>query len=166
MLNPLESKISYLNRVKAQSEVLIPVLKSLRKELGDDRANELVYGALRDWSREVFLEVGSEKEGGGFEIWSAMAEELGALTGDDIEYETLREDSEALDLNVTSCKFAQFFKDLDELELGAILACEVDHHMAAVSKQEVHLDIDKTIMKGDKLCDFRYKFYGTDGNDA
>ena len=166
MLNPLESQISYLNRVKAQSEVLIPVLKRLRKELGNDRANELVYGALRDWSREAFAQAASNKEGSGFEIWSAMDEELAALTGDDIEYETLREDSEALDLNVTSCKFAQFFKELNEPELGAILSCEVDHHMTAASQQEVHLDINKTIMKGDQLCNFRYKFYRADSNDA
>jgi hypothetical protein len=166
MLNPLESEISYLNRVKAQSEVLLPVLKLLRKELGYDRANELVYGALRVWSREVFAEVGSKKEGSGFEIWSAMDAELATLTGDDIEYETLREDAEALDLNVTSCKFAQFFKELGEPELGAILTCEVDHHMAAASQQEVHLDIDKTIMKGDRLCDFRYKFNRTDSDST
>ena len=166
MLNPLESQISYLNRVKAQSEVLIPVLRRLREKLGDDRANEIVYGALRDWSRKVFAEAGSKKEGSGFEVWSAMDEDLSALTGDDIEYETLREDSEALDLNVTSCKFAQFFKEINEPELGAILTCEVDHHMTAVSQQEVHLEIDKTIMKGDELCDFRYKFYRTDSNDS
>jgi len=166
MLNPLESQISYLNRVKVQSEVLIPVLNRLRKELGEDPANELVYGALRDWSREVFAEVGSKKEGSGFEIWSEMSEELDALAADDIEYETLREDSVALDFNVTSCKFAQFFKELGEPELGAILTCEVDHHMAAVSQQEVHLDIEKTIMKGDKLCDFRFKFNRTDNSDA
>jgi len=166
MLNPLESQISYLNRVKAQSEVIIPVLNRLRKELGKDQANELVYGALRDWSREVFSEAGSKKEGSGFEVWSEMSEELDALAADDIEYETLREDSEALEFNVTSCKFAQFFKELGEPELGAILTCEVDHHMTAVSQQEVHLDIEKTIMKEDKLCDFRFKFYRTDSNDA
>ena len=166
MLNPLESQISYLNRVKAQSEVLIPILNRLRKELGEDRANGLVYGALRDWSRDVFAEVGSKKKGSGFEIWSEMSEELDALAADDIEFETLREDSEALDLNVTSCKFAQFFKELGEPELGAILTCEVDHHIAAASCQEVQLDIEKTIMKGDKLCDFRFKFNRTDSNDA
>ncbi len=166
MLDPLASQISYLNRVKTQSEVLIPVLNRLRKELGTDRANELVYGALRDWSRKTFAEVGSKKEGSGFEKWSAMDEELAALTGNDIEYETLREDSDALDLNVTNCKFAQFFKEHGEPELGAILTCEVDHHMTAVSQQEVHLDIDKTTMKGDKLCDFRYKFFRTDTSDA
>ena len=31
-------------------------------ELGEDQANELAYGALRDWSREVFAEVGSKKK--------------------------------------------------------------------------------------------------------
>ncbi len=166
MLNPLDSKISYLDRVKAQSEVLIPVLKRLRMELGEDQANELVYAALRDWSREVFAEVGSKKEGSGFEKWSQMSKELDALAGEDIEYETLREDSEALDLNVTVCKFAQFFKELGEPELGAILTCEVDHHIAAVSQQEVRLTIEKTIMKGNELCDFRFKFNRTDNNDA
>ena len=119
MLNPLESQISYLNRVKAQSEVLVPVLQRLRKEFGDDRANELVYGALRDWSRKAFAEAASKKEGSGFEVWSEMDQELAALTGDDIEYETLREEADALDLNVTRCKFAQFFNEIGEPELGA-----------------------------------------------
>jgi hypothetical protein len=166
MLNPLNSEISYLNRVKAQSEVLIPILRRLRMEMGEDQANELVYGALRDWSQEVFSEAGFKKEGSGFEVWSQMSEELETLTGDDITYETLREDSEALDLNVTICKFAQFFKELDEPELGAILTCEVDHHMTAVSRQEVKLDIDKTIMKGNDLCNFRFKFNRTESNDV
>jgi hypothetical protein len=166
MLNPLESKIPYLDRVKAQSEVLVPILKCLRKELGEDPANELVYGALRDWSREVFMEVGSKKGGSGFEKWSQISEELDALVGDDIDYDTLREDSDVLDLNVTRCKFAHFFKEPGEPELGAILTCEVDHHMAAVSQQEVQLTIEKTIMKGERYCDFRYRFNRTDDTDA
>ena len=166
MLNPLDSEISYLNRVQAQAEVLIPVLKRLRKELGEEQANELVYGALRDWSREAFAEAASGLEGSGYEVWSAMDEALATLTGDDIEYETLRQDSDALDLNVTGCKFAQLFKALEEPELGAILTCEVDHHMTAVSRQEVELNIDTTIMKGDKLCNFRFRFNRSDSNDG
>ena len=158
MLNPLESQISYLNRVKAQSEVLVPVLARLREVLGEEQANDLVYGALREWSRAAFMEAGSKEAGSGYEVWSAMDGKLSELTGDDIDYDILRDDSEALDLNVTTCKFAQFFKELGEPELGAILTCEVDHHMASASKQQVHLDIDKTIMKGDKHCNFRYKF--------
>ena len=95
-----------------------------------------------------------------------MTEELDALSVDYIEYQIFREDFEALDLNVTSCKFAHFFKELGEPELGAILTCEVDHLIAAVSKQEVQLDIENTIMKGNKLCDFRYRFNRSGNNDA
>ena len=166
MLNPLQSEISYLNRVKAQSEVLVPILKCLRAELGEARANELIYGALREWSKEAFAAAAASKEGSGFEVWQAMDEELVALTGDDITYETLKEDVNSLDLDVTSCKFAQFFKELGEPELGSILACEVDHHLAAESQQEVHLEISSRIMKGDQLCDFRYKFNRSGGDDA
>lgn len=45
----LDPKISLLERVKLQSAVLVPVLKALRAKLGEDRANKLVYEALRDW---------------------------------------------------------------------------------------------------------------------
>jgi hypothetical protein len=86
MLNPLESRIPYLDRVKAQSEVL----NCLRDELGQDRSNELVYSALRDWSRKVFEEVGSKKEGSGFEKWSHMSEELLPLIVDDIVEKPIR----------------------------------------------------------------------------
>ena len=166
MLNPLESRISYLDRVKAQSEVLVPVLNCLRDELGQERANELVYSALRDWSRKVFEEVGSKKEGSGFEKWSQMSEELLPLIVDDIVEESIREDSQVREFNITGCKFAQFFKEIGEPELGAILTCEVDHHMTAVSQQEVSLTIEKTIMKGDEYCDFRFRFNTADENDA
>ena len=166
MLNPLHSEISYLNRVKAQSEVLVPILNCLRTELGEERANALIYGALREWSREAFAEAASAKKGSGYEIWQAMDEELAALTGNDITYETQKDDSSSLELDVTRCKFAQFFKALGEPELGSILACEVDHHLTAASQQEVHLEIDKRIMKGDELCDFRYKFEAAESGNS
>ena len=166
MLNHLESKISYLDRVKAQSEVLVPVLNCLRDELGQERANVLVYGALREWSRKVFEDISSKIEGSGLDKWSQMSEELLPLIVDDLVEEPIREDSRVLEFNITGCKFAQFFKEIGEPELGAILTCEVDHHMAAISQQEVNLTIEKTIMKGEEYCDFRYKFKTADDNDA
>ena len=112
MRNPLESKISYLERVNIQSEVLVPILKHLRVGLGEGRANELIYTALRDWSREVFKEIGSRKRGGAKEKWRQLSEELDTLIEDDVKFETIREDSEAWDFNVTECRYAQFFEIL------------------------------------------------------
>ena len=56
VINP---DISLLDQVKMQAEVLVPVLKALRAELGEERANRQVINALRAWSREVFLRVGA-----------------------------------------------------------------------------------------------------------
>ena len=43
----VDESISLLDRVKIQSELLVPLLKDLREELGEDVANELVYKSLR-----------------------------------------------------------------------------------------------------------------------
>ena len=158
MRNPLDSRISYLERVKVQSEVLVPILKHLRVELGEARANELIYEALRDWSREVFKEVGSKKRGSAKEKWRQLSDDLEGLIGEDVEFEIIGENSEVWDFDVTGCRYAQFFQDLGEPELGSILSCEVDDHIAAVGNPEVKLSREKTIMKGAKLCNFRYRF--------
>ncbi len=113
MRNPLDSKIPYLERVKIQSEVLVPILEHLRVELGDSRANELIYKALRDWSREAFREAGSRKRGDALEKWKQLTEEVDVLIGDNVDFETVREDSEAWDFNVTGCRYAQFFEILE-----------------------------------------------------
>ena len=35
------SDLPYIERVKIQSEILLPLYKRLRKELGEDKANEI-----------------------------------------------------------------------------------------------------------------------------
>ena len=158
MNNPLDPKISFLERVKLQSEVLVPVLKALRRELGEDRANAIVYKALRNWSQHLYEGMGTEKTGSGKEKWHAISEELDPLIGNDVDIEYLRDDEEALDFNVTGCRYAQFFRQLEEPELGAILTCEVDDHVVAVGFPEVKLSRPQTIMRGADHCQFRYRF--------
>jgi hypothetical protein len=154
----LDPKISLLERVKLQSAVLVPVLKALRAELGEDRANKLVYEALRDWSRCVYEELASRKSGCGKDKWREISEELDPLIGQDVEVEYLRDDTEARDFNVTGCRYAQFFLQLGETELGSILTCEIDDHVAAVGYPEVELNRPQTIMSGSQQCHFRYRF--------
>jgi hypothetical protein len=166
MKNPLESKVSYLECVKIQSEVLVPILNHLRDELGNERANELVYSALRNWSGKVFAEVGATKSGSAKDKWQQMTIELDELIGDDVDVEEIQENVEVRDFNVTGCRYAEFFRSIDEPELGSILSCDVDGHIAAVGSPHVSLSIKKTIMKGSTFCDFRYKFSQAHGYDT
>ena len=50
-----------------------------------------------------------------------------------------------------------FFRQLGEPELGAVLLCESDLHVAEVGSPEVELTRTQTIMQGAGYCDFRYR---------
>ena len=72
--------------------------------------------------------------------------------------EMLRHDKEALEFDVTHCRFADFFRALGEPELGALLICETDFDIAAAGSGEVTFTRDRTIMQGAPSCTFRYRF--------
>jgi len=76
----------------------------------------------------------------------------------DVDYDVLRSDDKKFDLNVTRCRYAQLFRELGEPELGAILVCEVDDHIANLSAPAVKLSRDDTMMEGGTHCPFRYRF--------
>jgi hypothetical protein len=74
-----------------------------------------------------------------------------------VDVELLRQEEEAIDVNVTGCRYAEFFRSLGEPELGALLLCKMDFDLAAVGNPEVELQRTQTIMEGASHCDFRYK---------
>jgi hypothetical protein len=48
------ASVSLLEEVKLQAQVLVPLLKAFRAELGEERANQIMSAALRDWARNIF----------------------------------------------------------------------------------------------------------------
>jgi len=80
------------------------------------------------------------------------------ITEHDVTVEMLRHDKEALEFDITHCRFAEFFRALGEPELGALLICETDFDIAAAGSGEVTFTRDQTIMQGAPSCTFRYKF--------
>ena len=160
VINP---SISLLDEVKLQAQVLVPVLKALRAELGEDGANRLVINALREWSREVYRRVGASMVGSPREKWAALTAEAAPRIGTDIDVQMLKVDPDAMEFNVIGCRYADFFRQLGEPELGAVLLCEVDNHVAEVAGPEVELTRTQTIMKGASYCDFRYRMKSGDG---
>ena len=51
----------FMQRVRSQAEVLVPLLRHLRAELGEAKANELVYPALRDAMKRWIAEIASSE---------------------------------------------------------------------------------------------------------
>ncbi|TMJ27915.1 MAG: 2-amino-thiazoline-4-carboxylic acid hydrolase [Alphaproteobacteria bacterium] len=153
----VDSDVSFLDRARIQAQVLVPVVRALRAELGKDKADALVKQALSGWSRQLFAEIGKDIEGGR-RRWAKMQGALNEISLPGVEATAPVKDAGKLEFDVTRCRYAEFFRALDEPELGALLMCSTDLDIAATSDGEVTLERQQTIMQGAPSCTFRYKF--------
>ena len=154
----VDPKLSLLDKTRIQAQVLVPVLRALRAELGREKADAIAKEALRGWSKELFAALGDRVDGSPRRKWAAMHSAMAEATEHDVTVEMRRHDKEALEFDITHCRFAEFFRALGEPELGVLLICETDFDIAAAGDREVSFTRDQTIMQGAPSCTFRYKF--------
>jgi len=150
--------LSLLDKTRIQAQVLVPLLQALRAELGRAKADAIVRQALRAWSRQLFVAVGERVDGSPRRKWAAMHAALANVTEREVTVEMRRHDEEALEFDVTHCRFAEFFRALGEPELGALLVCATDFDIVAAGGDDVSLTRDQTLMQGAPRCTFRYRF--------
>jgi len=147
--------IPLIDQVKIQAQVLVPLVKALQAELGEERANAIVRKALGDqyrkygekWWRTQGARNLGEKVASAFEMFAA---------GDALEYEVLKKTPEAFEVNVTECRYAKFYNEIGAPELGFLLTCSADFSHAEGFGANVQLTRTQTIMQGASHCDFRY----------
>jgi predicted ArsR family transcriptional regulator len=154
----VDPRLSLLDKTRTQAQVLVPVLKALRAELGKAKADAIVRDALRDWSKQLFAAVGESVDGSPRRKWAAMQAALTEITEREVTFEMIRHDKEALEFDVTHCRFAEFFRALGEPELGALLVCATDFDIVAAGGGDVSLTRNQTLMQGGPCCTFRYAF--------
>ena len=154
----VDPRLSLLDKTRIQAQVLVPVLRALRVELGKEKADAIVRQALRDWSKQLFATVGESVEGSPRRKWAAMQTALTEITEREVTFEIIRDDKEALEFDVTHCRFAEFFRALGEPELGELLVCATDFDIVAAGGSDVGLTRDQTLMQGAPSCTFRYRF--------
>jgi hypothetical protein len=156
--------IPIIERVKIQAQVLIPLVKTLQAELGEERANAIVRKALGD----LFREFGEKwwrarrSDNLGDSISSAFAE---YAADDALDYQVVKQTPDAFEINVTRCRYAEFYKELGSPELGFLLTCNADFSMAEGFGPRVQLTRTQTIMQGASHCDFRYALRKGDKED-
>lgn len=152
MLHRLD--IPLIDRMKIYAEVIGPVVRKLRDELGRKRADEVILEALKPWRRELgakLLQVAG---------WPKPAAKRGydySRAGEAFDSHVLADDEERFDFNVTGCRYAQFLREIGDPDLGFLLACSGDFDMFD-SLDGAELQRTQTIMQGASHCDFRIRF--------
>jgi len=150
--------ISLLEKVRIQAQVLVPVMRAMRAEIGREKADALVRDALREWSKQIFADIGKGIEGSPGRKFAKMNTALAEVTEREVKFDMHRDDKEAREFDITSCRFAEFFRALGEPELGALLVCWTDVDIADAGGRDVSFNREQTLMQGGSCCTFRYKF--------
>jgi len=147
--------IPLIEQVKIQAQVLVPLVKALQAELGEERANAIVRKALGNlyrrygekwWRTQGARDLG-EKMASAFDLFAA---------GDALNYEVIKQAADAFEINVTQYRYAKFYHEIGAPELGFLLTCSADFPMAEGFGADVQLTRTQTIMQGASHCDFRY----------
>lgn len=147
--------IPLIEQVKIQAQVLVPLVKAFQAELGEERANAIIRKALGDlyrqygekWWRTHGARNLGEKMVSAFDMFAAA---------DALKYEVVKKMPDAFEVNVTECRYAEFYKKIGAPELGFLLTCSADFSHAEGYGAGVRLSRTQTIMQGASHCDFRY----------
>jgi hypothetical protein len=148
--------IPVIEQVKIQAQVLVPLIKAMQTELGEERANAIVRKALGATYRQLGEKWWRAKKSSN--LGENMSSAFAAFgKGDAIDYTVRTKSHDTYEIDVTACRYAQFYKELGEPELGFLLVCSPDFPFAEGIGADIKLTRTQTIMQGSTHCDFRYR---------
>jgi hypothetical protein len=148
--------VPVIEQARIQAQVLVPLVKTLQAELGEERANALVRKALGDVYRRFGEQWWLAKQSS--HLGENMASAFAAFAkGDAITYTLHSQSQDRYEIDVTRCRYAQFYQELGEPELGFLLVCSLDFPFAEGADPDIRLTRTQTIMQGASHCDFRYQ---------
>ena len=145
----MTGKPSMLDAVKIQARIVIPIVKALERELGKERAHAIVGEAIAD----------------AYASWQATRTPVRNTHPRDgnmahtfpVETQVVDDTDTAFALNMTRCQFAEYFREIGEPEIGALLTCGVDFATQAKLRPDWEFARTQTLMKGAPYCDFRWR---------
>jgi hypothetical protein len=146
--------IALIEQIKIQAQVLVPVVRALRSELGEERANALVRKAIGPLYRQYGEAWWAQGAGNFNQVLSTSFQRF--ASGGALDYQVVKRTPDAFDVDVSGCRYARFFQELGEPELGFLLVCSADFSLAE-GFAGVELTRTQTIMQGADHCDFRFK---------
>src|SRR5215471_7276383 len=140
----LSVSIPIIEQAKIQAQVLVPLVKALRAELGEERANAIVRKALGDVYRRLGEQWWRAKQSR--HVGENMASAFASFAKSDaLDYSVRAQTEDTFEIDVTGCRYAQFYKELGEPELGFLLACSSDFLFADGLGPDIKLTRTQTI---------------------
>jgi hypothetical protein len=155
----LSDDTTLLQRVKAQAEVLIPLIRKLETEMGPERTHSILREVLSEYYRSMARTFVDQSGGDRMAAFMKFAEV--STAGGAVQMESRESPPGRIDADVVRCEYAKFFRALGEPELGFLLVWSGDFPVAETLG--IGLQRSQTIMQGADHCDFRWILTGEAG---
>lgn len=142
-------KPSIIDATRIQARAVIPIVKALEAEIGKERAHAIVGKAIAGTYVEWRNKIGFEAD-----IHPGDAEREPDFP---VDKEVVENTADSYGHNITRCAFAEYFRSIDEPEVGALMCCGVDFAAEAHMRPGWDFSRTQTQMEGAKFCDFRWR---------
>lgn len=140
---------------KAQAQVLIPVVQELKAQIGEAKTHAIIRKALgehfREFGKAAFASLPQENFGAKVHGLMDLFAAEGAL-----EWNIDKKTDAELSFTVTSCRYAEFYKQIGAEELGFMFVCSQDYRLNEGMDDRAVLERPTTIMQGHGSCQFRW----------
>jgi len=151
----INERVGVLLRRQIEARVLAPIVEAFAAEFGRERTLEIVGETIKQIARRQGREIAQRT--GTNDIEGLVARQGAWRMDDALRTTTLVQTAEQFDYNVTRCRYAEMYKELDMPELGFLLSCNRDFAFGEGFNPELALTRTQTIMQGASYCDFRYR---------
>ena len=145
----MSEKPSALDAVKIQARVVIPIVRALEREIGTARAHSIVAAAIAesftDWQTKTV------------QTRNAHPRDTDIETQYPVETEVVEDTGSTFAVNMTRCRFAEYFHAIGAADVGAMLTCAFDSAAEPVLRPDWEFRRTQTIMGGASHCDFRWQ---------
>jgi hypothetical protein len=150
------AELTLLERRRLEAGVLVPVIRAMQGEFGEERVNQVVGKAIRDIARAQGEAVHRENN---IDTMAKLAERFqdGPLREGSLIVDVVENDEARFGFNVTRCKFVEMYEEMGARDLGFLLSCNRDFAMFEGMAPDLEFDRTQTRMQGAAFCDFRYR---------
>lgn len=145
-----------LERRRIEAGVLVPVIRALQKEFGEEAVNRVVAEAIRGIAREQGEAQRARKP---IQTMAELRERFasGPVAEGSLTVEVVEQDDERYGFNVTRCQFVEMYAAMGASDLGFLLSCNRDFASFGGMAPDFAFGRTQTRMEGAAFCDFRYR---------
>jgi hypothetical protein len=155
MEDHLNETIGVLTRREVEARLVGPLAEALGTKFGRDKVLRVIRNAVVEIARRQGADLSRAMGGNSLQHFR---DSLVHWTRDDaLSIEVIEESGLAFAFNVTRCRYAEMYRDLDTPFLGPILSCSRDFALIEGFNARIRLTRTQTLMQGAPFCDFRYR---------